>query len=82
MTSSASVFVEGFVGDGPDVGGPLHRKVLGVSYCLQCSSPGPAGLPVGCPSPDGLRPPHGLPLCLIEKWFGNSATYLSLVKDG
>ena len=26
------VVVEDFVGEGPDVGGPLHRKVLGVAY--------------------------------------------------
>ena len=34
MTSSASM-VWGLVGGGPGVGGPLHRKVLSLPYCLQ-----------------------------------------------
>ena len=32
MTSSASMVLRTFVGEDPDVGGPLHRKVLGVAY--------------------------------------------------
>ena len=35
MTSSASDVDEDFIGGGPGVGGPLHRKVLSLPYCLQ-----------------------------------------------
>ena len=61
MTSSASDVCEDFVGDGPGVGGPLPPE--GPESALLSPVVPPQVLPVwpvGCPSPDVLRPPHGL----------------------
>jgi hypothetical protein len=69
--------VEDFVGDSPDVGRPLHQKVLSLPYHFQwfllrsCRFGHLAAqvlmvsdLCMAC-------------LCFIEKWFGNSVSCLS-----
>jgi len=76
MTSSASDVCEDF-GDGPGVGGPLHRKVLSLPYCLQWFLPRSCRfgqLAARVLMSSGLRMAC---YCLIEKWFGNSASCLS-----
>ena len=44
---------------------PPEGSGCGLPSCSG-SCPGPADLPVGCPSPDGLRPPHGLPCVSLK----------------
>jgi len=76
VTSSASMY-EDFVGEGPGGDGLLHRKVLSLPYCLQWFLPRSCRfgqLAARVLMSSGLRMAC---CCLIEKWFGNSASCLS-----